>query len=648
MKDVFSTGRYEHNRPYRHIFYLPNSIYAKLSSSKPVYLFGGRGSGKTSLLKILDWKERLNNKTLSGCFGGEPFSDKILGIYLKLPQQQISTFDRWLSGYQDDQAASIFGLYLDLLWIEDAVLGMVDLEASGVIELSSENELFVLNILRQDDDFRFLGIESVYTKIQFASKIRAAREQLKQLALLRKDLQAFSLMFPILEPGELGRKFASIAFDGTAVTALEGWTLKVCFDEAEVLSEQQQICLNSATRHTKAPLGYVFAFVSTARDLTTTIYNNLTVNLADCEPVYLDSVGRAEFCRLVEGVAEARVKALLSDQTISLKLSSIFGDVSPNELLRIQLNDSVSRPARDFLAYSESLKNEDFFTEKHVLTSDEAELESEEIDIDLFKNEIPFYQSYLILKGVASMPRPGSINWVRRAQESAELRKRMIAAYLSACKEFSMDPIYAGWRAAASIADNSVRDMLFQLDQIFIQREYNLRLMCSSPLAPRLQDKALREASNLKLRALPEWVRIPHEKVRKLVETLGCLTQILQSTSSDNRHLRSSERGIFLVDRIQYNSNRFEQNRRVIEEALYGGYLVESKANQDQIGIRLHRSLAPYFQFSYRGPYYGTVIALADFDQMTDVATNQSPMQLAVGIASRFDEQQTELQLFNL
>lgn len=650
MNDLFSTGRYEHNRPYRHIFYLPEKIYRRLTAAKPVYLFGGRGSGKTSLLKTLDWKERIHNQSLIRCFNNFPFEDKIIGIYLKLPQQQIATFERWLSGFDDDQAAAVFGLYLDLLWMEDAIVSLFELSSRSIIKLTGPDEALIFDALGSESCFSFLKSDD-QNPASFCKNIRAARERLKQMALLRQDLGSFAAVFPVIEPGELGRRFATIVFGAYGSNCLEGWSLKICFDEAEVLSNQQQTALNSATRHTTAPLCYVFSFVSSSRNLTSTIYANLSVNLADCEPIYLDSVGRAEFCRLVEGVATARIISLLNNSDCSISLPIVFGDFNANDSLRVQLTNSVSKGAKDLLALAEELKSEAFFQDP------EEEIDDGEIDSE--KNEstaaiiiperpvrLPIYQAYLISKGVASIPQPETPSWANRAQESAQLRKRMIAAYLSICYDLSLEPLYAGWRAASSIADNSVRDMLFQLDQIFLRTEHNIKMMCSSPLPVRDQDKSIREASNLKLRALPEWVRIPHEKVRRLVETMGFLTQILQTSSADNRHLRSSERGLFILEKDSYDSVRFSNNRKIIEEAIYAGYIVEDKPSPDLVQLRLHRSLAPYFQFSYRGPYYATPLAMADFDLMTDISSPDQPARTASIIASRYDQQQSELPLF--
>jgi hypothetical protein len=190
--------------------------------------------------------------------------------------------------------------------------------------------------------------------------------------------------------------------------------------------------------------------------------------------------------------------------------------------------------------------------------------------------------------------------------------------------------------------------MLFQLDQVYIRQGRDLGAMCSSPLPPRDQDRAMREASNLKLRALPEWVRIPPEKVRRLVESIGYLTHILQSISSDNRHLRSSERGVFRIDKNIYRSARFAEYRKIMDEAIYAGYLVEASETRDGFAFRVHRSLAPYFQISYRGPYYVVELALSDLEKMTDVASGQSAQELGSVIALRFDEQQVDLPLFEL
>jgi ABC-type lipoprotein export system ATPase subunit len=48
-----------------HLYFLPNDVFSRLEQPKPTYLIGSRGTGKTTLLTALSWKEQLNNPYLS-------------------------------------------------------------------------------------------------------------------------------------------------------------------------------------------------------------------------------------------------------------------------------------------------------------------------------------------------------------------------------------------------------------------------------------------------------------------------------------------------------------------------------------------------------------------------------------------------------
>ena len=60
MKTTFNPFqyiRYEYEQ--RHIYFLPPKILTRIEQQKPIYILGTRGTGKTTLLKALEWKERL-------------------------------------------------------------------------------------------------------------------------------------------------------------------------------------------------------------------------------------------------------------------------------------------------------------------------------------------------------------------------------------------------------------------------------------------------------------------------------------------------------------------------------------------------------------------------------------------------------------
>ena len=116
MKSPFSDGRFEHDQ--KHLFYLPEPIFADLEQPKPTFLIGARGSGKTTLLRALNWQQRIQNPTLRRQLGDKPFRGMFIGTYVKLPKIQLSAFDAWLSDSDDVQHGQLLGFYIDLVFVE--------------------------------------------------------------------------------------------------------------------------------------------------------------------------------------------------------------------------------------------------------------------------------------------------------------------------------------------------------------------------------------------------------------------------------------------------------------------------------------------------------------------------------------------------
>ena len=50
------------------------------------------------------------------------------------------------------------------------------------------------------------------------------------------------------------------------------------------------------------------------------------------------------------------------------------------------------------------------------------------------------------------------------------------------------------------------------------------------------------------------------------VEVFGALTHSLQSKSTDLKHLRSSERGTFVINRMLFQSERFAEHRKMLTQ----------------------------------------------------------------------------------
>ena len=651
MKSPFSLGRFEHDIRFRHAYFLPPELHQKLAAGVSTYLIGGRGTGKTTLLKAFEWRERLNNPYLGEALQSEPFSDGIIGVYVKLSEHHLSSFQRWFDEIPEEQSAVIFGLYFDLLWLEDFAISISELARKDILRITIASERSFIATLSGGHIGRLLKLPANASLAELSQCVQNSRAALLHSALLKQSAEEFFKWFPAVAPGEAGRIVTSIFAEKTDGLLLgkNPLRIQVLLDEADALTEQQHVIVNTAIRLAKAPLSYTFSSIKKFRDVTTTTIPNISVQRDDCQVLMLDGHGNADFQRLVEGVATVRMKRSNLEHLGVANLSRWFGSSSINAILHDQLTSSLSARAKKMLADTKDVGRLPYFGQSEVDNQAGEKMPSGdfgEVDVD-WDERYPIYQTHLIRRLKLEPPLPNAPYHIRR-QKYAEMRKKMVAAYLDICRILSISPLYAGYRMILGLSDSSVRDFLLQLNELFSQAQGNMDRLTQGKLSIRDQDIALRRASDQKISTLPDWVRLPHEKVVKYVDTFGFLTSELQSGDDGVGHLLSSEKGVFLIPEYQIG-DKLDEHREVIGECIATGYFTAEKTNEGGKAFRVHGILAPHYGFSYRGAYATVNIKsehlrlISSSSSLTSEDRRGIAKQIAISIKNKDDVDQLKL-----
>jgi hypothetical protein len=227
-----------------------------------------------------------------------------------------------------------------------------------------------------------------------------------------------------------------------------------------------------------------------------------------------------------------------------------------------------------------------------------------------YSNQPPIYQAYIIDRLKLPLPTDASTK-ERRAQASAELRKRMVAAYLCICTQVNQQVRYAFAEMVLQMSDKCIRDYLDQMHEVFVKAGLDVAAFTATQVAPELQDRALKTASAKKKEHIPSsGVGSPAETLR-IVDALGQLTARLQTTLREDKALRSSERGLFVL-KTNTGEAVLGVALRLLKEAAEAGFLRIVEDGVDQWRFRVHCSLAAAYGFSYRGAYYSTRIRLSE------------------------------------
>ncbi len=634
MKSPFSKDRFEYIPS--HLYFLPQTIVSQLEDSKPTYLVGSRGSGKTTLLKSLNWQERLENKWLREALGDNPFRGEFVAAYVKIPNFKVRSLHEWLKSIDEDTYGVIFGFYMDLIAIEMLSNAVGNLIARQEWKIDPGHESSIISSFFDEYThfIKWAQATDPSTIWQCKDTIKQIRQRLEHYARMRKECHQLVEEVLIPEIGELSRSFGTILtqLSKSDTGDLPEWHFKICFDEAECLSPSQQKVVNTLIRISQWPLSYVVSYVGWPNDDSTTMLPELSLQKADRNIIVLDDLKRSEFEDLCDGVASVRVRAATERKDVSIKTVSILGKLDLNSLVETLIRKSESPVAKVISEMAAKFSNSEWASARK-------------------KNaKAPYIEGYLA-SHLHLKPPEEAENDSRRRQESAEYRKKIVAAYLAICRDLNVSKIpFASADMVLGISDNCVRDYLSQMHHIFLCFDKDLSIFVESSVPIKIQERAIRDASEEKKLSIPESGVLRPILIGNIVKGLAELTARLQRGDAfSDAHLRSSERGIFILDPRLKDIEPDRELYQMIQDAGDAGFLRVFKESASIVAFRVHSSLAPAFGFSYRGAYYPVLLKRDELQSFMSCSSDSELKDSAKKISQRLaglPEDNRQLMLF--
>jgi hypothetical protein len=585
----FFDDRWEQDR-IQHFYYLATPAYQRLSRlAKHVVLKGHRGTGKTTLLRALDWRERLTNSHLRAALDNEPFADHTVGCFLQIKLLPVDMLDIWLRQSNDQVRYSIISSYLRASWI---------VEICAAVHGLNQEEKFA----SYSDEIKQLSsiAESVWSWVPDALKVRpVASEDVITIsdidrigkALLRYIHDAATIEVPhpedalqkldLLNLGVVTSKiFGALAELVSQLGPGEPWTFRVCMDEGEFLSEDWAIALRTLIRETDSP---VYLAVSVLNSLgSTTRAAGVSVSIDDRELVDLDDRPQDQMVDLLNGVVRARLE-LLGASRFNFDLTQFLGNPDLEDLLQIAVGRS-ERPEAERL--------------KRRLRS---------------ANVSPIREHLESTGAIRTTPTRS------RHDESVGYRKKKIAGYLHLLGSLGVDrPTYAGWRIAVNMADNSVRDFIRFLryamelssrDEPETVTDADVsRFLRSKQLDVRLQDAALDRLGRQKLGSMSATL-VDHAAATALIRLFGEVSH-RNDFYGDKRIGRPNANRIVVRDpgRSLPSGRSYLALVKVLSEAASYGYVADLIVGEGTVSCRVNRTFARHLGFSYGKPQYETTL----------------------------------------
>ena len=374
-------------------------------------------------------------------------------------------------------------------------------------------------------------------------------------------------------------------------------------DESECLDDFQQAVVNSMVRLSEWPTFFVLSYVHLPRERAGTLIPNLTIQKADHRFVELDDMNDAEFRTLAEGVATVRVREALGEDEVTFDARRLLGKLELDRVAESILRESERPEARESWPRLRNSRAHPAPVEGSYEDGSEARDAS-----------LPIIETYLMKRLGLPPPDLGS-RWERRRHKARSSKKigRRLPIHMP---DLGAQVRYASADMVLQMSDKSIRDFLSQIDAIYRAAERPLQKFLAEEIPLKEQVAALRRASEEKRQSLKSsGVSLPNETGR-IVDALAQLTADAQSRSSDNRHLKTTERGIFEIGPGDLRQTSLAALRDRIRDAALAGFLKLTCDDESGLQFRVHTSLAAAYGFSYRGAYYPCPVRATDLEKL--------------------------------
>jgi len=377
LKNPFEGQRWEQDA--EHIIYLPE-IFTELEKRQDLYVIGSRGTGKTTFLKALNWKTRVENRSIHAQIeNGNLFNDRYIGIYIDAMVFGDSIFE--MGDTEDDSLMRVYSLWAELNVLYRLIEAIKGLYKNDYIDFTIKDEQFQCN-----------KIYDYLSNLLGDTFLRNRENAGIDYDLILLEQVAHNLRGKVIrEVGELKSKFASYSFGNLieeTFPKLIGlcddkreikWCTKVCFDAIESAPNFHKIVNTFVARKLSRQVWFIISGLTHRLiDMDQTYIPNHTLTNDDKAHIDLDKMfflssdkARREFGRLAEGICDLRLR--YSDNTIDdtkkFDLTACLGNWEMNQILDVYLKSlkkiSVSKEFIDFIDLVEEKNNENEYLTKH-------------------------------------------------------------------------------------------------------------------------------------------------------------------------------------------------------------------------------------------------------------------------------------------
>lgn len=551
---VFGGVRAEYFREELFELFTEPNYWPELRTPRPCFLVGGRGTGKTTVLRGLSYQ---GQKALEG---DDPTSWQHIGIYWRVDTNVVSAFK---GGRVDEERwTRIFGHYVNLRLVS-AVTEFLEWAPSNT---TLNHKDFIVDL---STTCASLSIPDVQTVDEFT---RAVKRSLLQFEAAVNNIDDGELP-PLSIPG---RPVEQLLAQLDGVPALAGKTYYFLIDEFESLSDYQQRCINTLIKHA-GDANYTFKIgvkETGHRERSTSSRTETLAEPADFATVDITrTLKDQDFMAFADRVCAQRLGRIVQWKASDAR--SVLPGVSMDEEVRLLGGELKARRIRESLDEPDDVAAFDSFS---LLQQVFVGYWADSRGMASHSAVREFFQSPRLWRDRLNNHGYAMLFTLRRGVPG---RKK----------------IYAGFDTYVALADGNIR-FLLQLVGEALHSHVTGGADISTPVAATTQSDAAQEVGLKALKNMPG-ASTEGAQLTKLVLSLGRVFGVMASHPEGH----TPEVNQFRVDGVEDEWVQRLLDAGVMHLALTrfpGDKRAGSSGETRDWDYQLHPILAPYFVYSHR------------------------------------------------